>query len=352
MHNHLWSLSAFTVAATLSLGTTDAEAKKTSKPHPVVPTLTAYDINTKDCPESPPAISKKDWGWKNARLTVLYTQQDDGSYKAEELPDAKNADERLPIASIAKFMTALVIFDLIDKDKFSLDQKIAVTKESLCLRKSDNYFAVKGLPAGITEIDGQHAMGQMIKLSSNTMAVNFAIAVAGSVENFVTLMNAKAKAWGMHDTDFETPDGLPKGDRKAGRTTVRDMAIMAAHGLPYMERFKHYESAPLQTWTIREGSHRGKEKLNNLGAVYKTGTIDQCASLLTIVGYDAYKIGSFQLCGTRETRFQIAVETITSTLKRIAGMGIPSAMASPRNEVPQTPNSGAVSLRPTHPLGP
>jgi D-alanyl-D-alanine carboxypeptidase len=363
MRHKLWLFSAFTVAATLTLSTAHAEAvpQKSSKapvtltkpakdkkvsPQPQTVSIdAAYRINTKDCPSATftPADDKyTSWGWKGAKLTAVFTQQDDGSYKVTELPGAKNPDEKLPIASIAKMMTALVIFDQVDQKKFTLDRKIPVTQESLCLKKTDNYFAVKGLPAGITEIEAEHAMGQMIRKSSNTMAVNFATAVSGNVTDFVALMNAKAKEWGMSDTHFERPDGLPVKDRKLEHTTARDLVIMAKHVLPYMERLKKYETEPLKTWTITEGTDKRKEQLNKLGAVFKTGTIWECASLLTIAEQGDYVakqgrhvVVNVQLCDTIPTRFPNAFAALNTGLQYIGNMGIPSAMAA--TEPPAVP---------------
>lgn len=348
MRNHLWLLSAFSVAASLSLGVTAAEAKKTSKSHPVASGLTAYDINTKGCNFPPPNPDQK-WEWPNARLAVQFIQQADGSYKIKELPGAKNPDEKLPIASVTKMMTALVIFDLVDQGKINLDKMIPVTKESLCLMKDDNKFAVKGLPAGITQINGHHAMGQLIKKSSNTMAVNLAIAGAGSVENFVALMNAKAKAFEMNNTHFINPHGLPEGDRKSEYSTVRDLAKMAAHIRLQMERFEKYETAPLQTWTLVEVPHAGKQKLIEEGAVIKPGTIRDCANLLAIVKQGAM----IELCGRTETRYQVAysgILTVKHAFDNIGKMLISPAMAA--DVAPKKPNSADVSLRPTHPSMP
>lgn len=346
MRNNLMFFSAFTLAATLTLGGTDAEAKKPTKVNKIQSGPTAYDINTKDC-NFPPREAPKTWPWINARLTALFIRQPDGSYKIEELPGAKNPDVKLPIASVAKLQTAHVILNLVDQGKLNLDKMIPVTKESLCLRKEDNGFAVKGLPAGITEINGHHAMGQMIKKSSNTMARNLAVAGAGSVENFVGLMNKTAKSYGMKDTQFVNPDGLPEGDRKEEYTTARDMMVLAMHILPQMERLKKYEMAPLQTWTLPEEKHWGKEELSRLGAIFKTGTIDQCANLLTIVPQGDNVVVDVQLCGTTKTRYQIAIQNIKTAFNQIGKLIMPSApvaQTSALQAVPVKETTEPVSL--------
>ena len=344
MRHKLWLLSAFTVAATLSLGATDvaAAAQKSAKPPAAkaakskqksaeYDAIGAYAVNTAGCP-APHVPTQKVEDWKNAKLTAQFIKQDDGSYKAHILPGATNEDAHVPIASIAKFMTALVIFDLVDQKKIDLSRPIRVTKESLCL--GDNRFAVIGLPAHITEIIGDHAMTQMLRISSNTMAVNLAIAGAGSVDDFVKLMNDKAKSWGMHNTRFLNPHGLPYGDRKGEYTTARDMLIMAEHILVQMERFRKYGTDPMQTWTLGEDPPRDsalKKRLSELGAVFKTATVAKCRSLLTVAEQGDYKMANIQLCNKDRSAFPNAIASVKDTFKtafkRLGDM-IPSAMAN------------------------
>lgn len=361
MRNKFLLLSAFTVAATLSLGVTDADAatKKSHKTSTVkvakakhkageYDAIGAYAVNTAGCPVPPQATQKVE-DWKTAKLTAQFIKQSDGTYKAYVLPGAVNEDEKVPIASITKLMTALVIFDLVDQKKMDLSQPIPVSKESLCL--GDNRFAVIGLPAHITEIVGDHAMTQMLKISSNTMALNLAVAAAGSQREFIDMLNAKAAAWGMTNTRFVNPHGLPVGDRKGEYTTAMDMLIMAEHVLPYMERFRQYEAEPLRTWTLPEYpiALAEKRKLTEMGAIFKTATVAKCRSLLTVAEQDGFLMADIQLCDKDRSRFVEAVATVGRTFKtafsRIGNMIVPSANAS---EVRRpSPEGVSVSSLPT-----
>ena len=365
MRNNLLLLSAFT-AATLSLGIADSAeaAPKKSTKHPTAKVtkakhakvsgydaIGAYAVNTAGCP-APALPTAKAEDWKNAKLTAQFIKQEDGSYQANILPGAANEDEHVPIASIAKFMTALVIFDLVDQKKMNLGQVIPVTKESLCL--GDNRFAVIGLPAGIHNIVGDHAMTQMVKISSNTMAVNLAIAAAGSVKEFVKLMNGKAAEYGMTNTKFVTPHGLPEGDRKGEYTTARDMMIMAEHILPYMEQFRKYGNAPLETWTLpdQQKAHIEKAKLTGFGAIFKTGTVAKCSSLLTVVEQGEYKMVDVQLCNKNNSRFSNALATVSAVFKRVGEMVVSPAMASSTHPKTEMTTTAAVSSRLIPPLDP
>lgn len=356
MRHNLWLLSAFTVAATLTAGSTDAEAKKLPKSSvstfkPVV--SNAYSINTGHC-HFPGLVPKKEGGWKASRLTAQFIKSDSGAYRLEVLPGATNIDEKLPMASITKLMTALVAFEQMDQKRMNPHQMIPVTRESLCL--NDNRFAVVGLPAGIKEIPLADALTQMLKLSSNTMSVNVASATAGSVDHFVELMNAKARAWGMDNTRFVNPHGLPEGDRRSQYTTARDMLIMAQHILPQFERFRTYSQAPLGTWILPEkpGVHPEKKILAGMDTVFKTGTISECASLLTMAKSDDNKIVDIQLCG--KNRFQNALASVKDAFKRFAEMMVPPATAASSPAFDNGSFAGVmpavVSSRQVHPSAP
>ena len=339
MRHHLWLLSAFSMAATLALGITDAEAKKSFKAsasHIAVakkPTTEAYAFNTSHCVFMPSAVSRS-WDWKNAHLTAQFIKTQNGAYRADIMQGATNQDERLPLASIAKLMTALVALDLMDQKNMNRQQMIAVTPDSLCL--NDNHFAVVGLPAGIKEISLGDALTHTLKLSSNTMATNVAIATAGSVPAFVKLMNEKAREWGMRNTHFISPNGLPEGDRKSEYTTANDMLIMARHILPQFERFKTYSHAPLKPWILPQKADpaSGKYQLSALGAVFKTGTIMNCSSLLTIAEVGDNKIVDIQLCGKSQTRFQNALAAVKNGMERLAGIVSTEAVAAPVSLTP------------------
>lgn len=356
MRNHLWLLTAFTVAATLALGAPDADAapQKSAKAAKTVkaqagPTAAElwanYKLNTKDC-DFEPSPPRKHWGWKNARLTAHLIKTDTG-YVTEILSGQKNVSEKLPIASITKFMTASVILEAVDKKELSLDQMIDVTPESKCL--NDNFFAMKGLPKGITQISVGDALTHVLKKSSNTMAENLAIARSGSIEAFVALMNAKAKQWEMNDTNFINPHGLPKGDRKAEHTTALDMLKMGQHLSSDYARLKKYSQAPLKPWTVAEDYNYNKMQLTYLGAIFKTATIDECSSLLTIAEAGENKIINIELCGTRANTFQNAFVAVKGGLKRIGEMVFTPAMAAEKSPAAQ---QITVSSRPAQPSDP
>lgn len=109
----------------------------------------------------------------------------------------KNAHEKMPIASTTKIMTALIALE-----KGNLDDKVKVADESIGVEGSSIYLKPGEL---ITLKDLIY--GLMLR-SGNDSAVAIAFHIGGSTEEFVRLMNDKAKSIGALNTNFTNPNGL------------------------------------------------------------------------------------------------------------------------------------------------
>jgi len=252
------------------------------------------DPNTAHC--SPKGSrSSLVWNWKSAHLVAQISHTD------EKRLDEKNADQKLPIASITKMMTAYLVIEKIKKGEMSPADRIKVSKESLCLPDSD--FAVTPLPDNITDISVEDALTQLILLSSNPMADNLAVAVAGNKKKFVAQMNAQAKEWGMTSTHFVNAHGLPIGNRKSEHTTANDLLKMAQALMPMVDDYKHYESRPLEVdgKSLNKEIKPWKREFVESGILFKTATITGCHSLFTIDQQGQSALVTIQLCGQRGT---------------------------------------------------
>ncbi|HCC00306.1 MAG TPA: hypothetical protein DEP42_03685 [Ruminococcaceae bacterium] len=115
----------------------------------------------------------------------------------------KNATQKIYPASITKLTTSLVVMD---KYANSLDTVITVTKEDLATIAGTG-SSVLGLKVGEQISVRQLLHGMLIK-SGNDCAVVLARATSGSIPNFVSAMNAKAKKLGATHTHYANPDGL------------------------------------------------------------------------------------------------------------------------------------------------
>ncbi len=129
----------------------------------------------------------------------------------------KNADERLPMASTTKIMTALVALE-----HLPLDRMVTVPPEATGIEGSSIY-----LYAG-EQITVETLLYALLLSSANDAAVALAIETAGSVADFAALMNQKATELGLSNTHFCNPNGLHD---EAHFTTARELALLTAHAL-------------------------------------------------------------------------------------------------------------------------
>lgn len=135
---------------------------------------------------------------------------------------SKNADLKLSPASTTKLMTALLFAEnknRTDTLSFS-DTSLKVTETAL-----NNYGSVK---AG-DKISAEDTMKAVLIFSANDAAYLMAESVGGTVDNFVNMMNEKAKELGLTDTHFENPSGLEidplnPSNTNINQTTAYDLA--------------------------------------------------------------------------------------------------------------------------------
>lgn len=129
-----------------------------------------------------------------------------------------NPDERLPIASVTKVMTMLLIMEAVDSGKISLDDMVTVSENAMSYGGSTMFL----------ETGEQLTVNDMLKgiavASANDGCVAMAEHLAGSESAFVDMMNEKAKELGMENTHFMNTNGLDEDDHYS---TARDVAIMS-----------------------------------------------------------------------------------------------------------------------------
>lgn len=137
---------------------------------------------------------------------------------------AKDADRRMPPASMAKMMTAYVAFDLIKQGKLKLDQMVDVRPETWRKWHGPTAGSTMFLSPG-QKVSVENLINGIVVVSGNDACVVLAEAVAGTEEAFVNLMNQKAKEIGLNNSRFGTSNGWPD----EGRTyvTARDLAHLA-----------------------------------------------------------------------------------------------------------------------------
>ena len=142
----------------------------------------------------------------------------------------KNIHERLPVASMTKMMGMILIMEALDDGKLKLDEKVKVSKNA-----SDMGGSQIWLSEGEEMLVSDLIKGIMMA-SANDGIVAMAERVGGSEENFVTMMNEKAKSLGLKNTHFENPTGL---DSKDHYSTAYDMSIIARELMRHEDIFNY-----------------------------------------------------------------------------------------------------------------
>jgi D-alanyl-D-alanine endopeptidase (penicillin-binding protein 7) len=148
---------------------------------------------------------------------------------------AKNQAAVLPIASITKLMTAIVILDA----GLNLEQRVAISDE--------DYDLVKGTRSRLrpgTVLTRDELLLIALMSSENRAAASLARTYPGGTGVFVAAMNAKAQALGMTDTRFVDPTGLSSSNVSSARDLAR--LVAAAHEYPLIRQYSTTESATVQ----------------------------------------------------------------------------------------------------------
>jgi serine-type D-Ala-D-Ala carboxypeptidase (penicillin-binding protein 5/6) len=146
---------------------------------------------------------------------------------------AKNADERMPPASMSKMMTAYVVFGMLKSGKAKLTDELPVSAEAWKTGGSKMFVPVGG------KISIDNLLQGMIVQSGNDSCIVLAEGLAGSQPAFVDLMNAKAKEIGLTNSHFDDVDGLPDPNHWM---TARDLATLAWRTLKDFPEYYHYYS--------------------------------------------------------------------------------------------------------------
>ncbi len=134
----------------------------------------------------------------------------------------QNAHEKLAPASVTKVMTMLLIMEAIDSGKISWDDTVTAS-ESAAAKGGSQIFLKAGETMSVTDMVKSIAVS-----SANDCACAMAEHIAGSEAGFVELMNSRAKALGMNDTNFVNCTGLDDAeDAKNHLTSAYDIALMS-----------------------------------------------------------------------------------------------------------------------------
>lgn len=131
---------------------------------------------------------------------------------------ANNENEKLLPASVTKVMSLLLIMEQIDSGKLAYTDMIKCSEKASNMGGSQIWFK-QG-----EELSVEDCLKAICIVSANDCVVAMAEHIAGSEENFVKLMNDKAKSLGMENTNFMNSHGI---DEENHYTSAKDIAIMS-----------------------------------------------------------------------------------------------------------------------------
>ena len=138
----------------------------------------------------------------------------------------KNSTSVVPIASVTKLMTAMVVLD----SKMPLTDQIEVTDEDRDFIKHTGSRLRVG-----SVLSREDMLHIALMASENRAAAALSRYYPGGRPAFIAAMNAKAKALGMNDTHFESPTGLTSENVSTARDLVK--MVDAAYQYPLIRKF-------------------------------------------------------------------------------------------------------------------
>ena len=136
----------------------------------------------------------------------------------------KNAHDKLPMASMTKMMTLLIIMENIESGNLKWDEKVTTSVHAASMGGSQIFLEV-----GETMTVSELVKGICIA-SGNDAAVSMAERIGGTEEEFVKMMNKKAKELGLKDTNFVNACGL---DNDNHYSSAYDMAMIGKELVKY-----------------------------------------------------------------------------------------------------------------------
>ena len=187
-------------------------------------------------------------------------------YHSDEILYELDPDSQIYPASMTKIMTAIIAFDLLKKNKLSLDDKFTISENAWRLSQA-------GYSSMFIMINDQVSVENLLKgiiiASGNDACVALAEGIAGSESNFSDMMNEKAIEIGMTSTNFTNSSGINDPDNVS---TARDIAIMSKYLIKNYPIFYELFAEKTFTWDRTGGEPIKQGNRNPL--LYKNVGVD------------------------------------------------------------------------------
>ena len=224
----------------------------------------------------------------NARTAIVI------DYHSDKVLYEYEPDIQIYPASMTKIMTTIVAFDLIKKNRLSLDDLFVVSENAW--RLSESGFSSMFIMVN-DEVSVENLLMGIIVASGNDACVALAEGIAGSEESFAEMMNEKAAEIGMSSSNFSNASGINDPDNYS---TVRDIALMSKYLISNYPKFYEWYKETTFTWDRTGGDPITQGNRNPL--LYKKIGVDGIKT-----GYLAVEKYSLASTMMKDTRRIIAV---------------------------------------------
>ena len=192
--------------------------------------------------------------------TVILQDYLSGKILYEKEPDLK-----IFPASMTKIMTTIIAFDLIKQGQLTLDEKFFVSENAWRLSQAgySSMFIMVG-----DQISVENLLRGIIVSSGNDACIALAEGIAGTEEEFATMMTEKAIEIGMENTTFTNSSGI---NHPNNLSTVRDILIMSNYLIKNYPEYYEYFKEKEFTWSRTGGDpitqgNRNPLLYKNIGA--------------------------------------------------------------------------------------
>ena len=224
----------------------------------------------------------------NARTAIVI------DYHSDKVLYEYEPDIQIYPASMTKIMTTIVAFDLIKKNRLSLDDRFVISENAW--RLSESGYSSMFIMVN-DEVSVENLLMGIIVASGNDACVALAEGIAGSEESFAEMMNEKAAEIGMSSTNFSNSSGINDPENYS---TVRDIALMSKYLILNYPKFYEWYKEKTFTWDRTGGDPITQGNRNPL--LYKKVGVDGVKT-----GYLAVEKYSLASTMKKDTRRIIAV---------------------------------------------
>ncbi len=177
----------------------------------------------------------------------------------------KDADVAMTPSSMTKLMTAYIVYGMLRAGRLKLDQELPVSERAWRMGGSKMFVPLNG------RVKVEDLVRGLIVQSGNDACIVLAEGVAGSEEQFVELMNKRAREIGLERSNFRNTTGWPDAEH---RMSARDIAILARRLITDFPEYYKYDAEKSFKYNNIEQENRNTLVQKGLADGLKTGHTD------------------------------------------------------------------------------